>query len=193
MLSCFCSESCIVLSLPANTSVSDLFQLLLSYCFLSPNSYVKVMAQSGLAGDQIHRLLLWAFHCLFLVECYGGREAVEFVLKLICVWFSLQYLELLRSHQNKPMKCLTIMWALGQAGFTDLTEGLKGKSCLSPEDAVWGDPGSELNFHSCTCSALLENRTRTWDSKGMPLWGTVGEGPQIIHARLVNVWWGSSL
>ncbi|KAG6922675.1 transmembrane protein 214 [Chelydra serpentina] len=36
-----------------------------------------------------------------------------------------KYLELLRSHQNRPMKCLSIMWALGQAGFTDLTEGLK--------------------------------------------------------------------
>uniref|UniRef100_A0A8C3FFC4 Transmembrane protein 214 n=1 Tax=Chrysemys picta bellii TaxID=8478 RepID=A0A8C3FFC4_CHRPI len=36
-----------------------------------------------------------------------------------------KYLGLLRSHQNRPMKCLTIMWALGQAGFTDLTEGLK--------------------------------------------------------------------
>ncbi|KAH0622957.1 hypothetical protein JD844_025911, partial [Phrynosoma platyrhinos] len=35
------------------------------------------------------------------------------------------YLELLRSHQNRPAKCLTIMWALGQAGFADLTEGLK--------------------------------------------------------------------
>ncbi|KAK6490022.1 transmembrane protein 214-A-like [Huso huso] len=35
------------------------------------------------------------------------------------------HLELLRSHQNNPVKCLTIMWALGQAGFTDLTEGLK--------------------------------------------------------------------
>uniref|UniRef100_A0A8C5RR72 Transmembrane protein 214 n=1 Tax=Laticauda laticaudata TaxID=8630 RepID=A0A8C5RR72_LATLA len=36
-----------------------------------------------------------------------------------------KYLELLRSHQNRPAKCLTIMWALGQAGFADLTEGLK--------------------------------------------------------------------
>ncbi|KAL8184196.1 UNVERIFIED_CONTAM: hypothetical protein K2H54_008771 [Gekko kuhli] len=36
-----------------------------------------------------------------------------------------KYLELLRSYQNRPAKCLTIMWALGQAGFTDLTEGLK--------------------------------------------------------------------
>ncbi|KAG8122948.1 hypothetical protein E2320_018506 [Naja naja] len=36
-----------------------------------------------------------------------------------------KYLELLRSHQNRPAKCLTIMWALGQAGFSDLTEGLK--------------------------------------------------------------------
>nr|XP_028581168.1 transmembrane protein 214 [Podarcis muralis] len=36
-----------------------------------------------------------------------------------------KYLELLSSHQSRPAKCLTIMWALGQPGFTDLTEGLK--------------------------------------------------------------------
>uniref|UniRef100_A0A8B9ECG5 Transmembrane protein 214 n=1 Tax=Anser cygnoides TaxID=8845 RepID=A0A8B9ECG5_ANSCY len=36
-----------------------------------------------------------------------------------------KYLELLRSHQNRPAKCLTILWALGQAGFADLAEGLR--------------------------------------------------------------------
>uniref|UniRef100_A0A8D0HK46 Transmembrane protein 214 n=2 Tax=Sphenodon punctatus TaxID=8508 RepID=A0A8D0HK46_SPHPU len=36
-----------------------------------------------------------------------------------------KYLELLRSYQNRPMKCLTVMWALGQAGFSDFMEGLK--------------------------------------------------------------------
>uniref|UniRef100_A0A8C7EHN5 Transmembrane protein 214 n=1 Tax=Nothoprocta perdicaria TaxID=30464 RepID=A0A8C7EHN5_NOTPE len=36
-----------------------------------------------------------------------------------------KYLELLRSHQNRPAKCLSILWALGQTGFTDLAEGLK--------------------------------------------------------------------
>ncbi|XP_067879881.1 transmembrane protein 214 [Heterodontus francisci] len=35
-----------------------------------------------------------------------------------------KYLELLRTQHNKPIKCLSIMWALGQAG-TDLAEGLK--------------------------------------------------------------------
>uniref|UniRef100_A0A672IFD3 Transmembrane protein 214 n=1 Tax=Salarias fasciatus TaxID=181472 RepID=A0A672IFD3_SALFA len=35
------------------------------------------------------------------------------------------YLELLRSVQNRPVKCLTIMWALGQAGFYDLSQGLR--------------------------------------------------------------------
>lgn len=37
-----------------------------------------------------------------------------------------QYLELLRSVQNRPVKCLTIMWTLGQAGFYDLGQGLRG-------------------------------------------------------------------
>ncbi|XP_065747130.1 transmembrane protein 214 isoform X2 [Phocoena phocoena] len=36
-----------------------------------------------------------------------------------------KFLELLRSHQSRPAKCLTIMWALGQAGFANLTEGLR--------------------------------------------------------------------
>uniref|UniRef100_A0A8C8E1E5 Transmembrane protein 214 n=1 Tax=Oryzias sinensis TaxID=183150 RepID=A0A8C8E1E5_9TELE len=35
-----------------------------------------------------------------------------------------EYLELLRSVHNRPAKCLTIMWALGQAGFYDLSQGL---------------------------------------------------------------------
>ncbi|XP_063079711.1 transmembrane protein 214 isoform X2 [Engraulis encrasicolus] len=35
------------------------------------------------------------------------------------------HLELLRSNQNRPVKCLTIMWALGQAGFYDLSQGLR--------------------------------------------------------------------
>ncbi|NWR53847.1 TM214 protein, partial [Bucorvus abyssinicus] len=36
-----------------------------------------------------------------------------------------KYLEVLRSQQNRPAKCLTVLWALGQAGYTDLHEGLK--------------------------------------------------------------------
>ncbi|XP_056605344.1 transmembrane protein 214 isoform X2 [Triplophysa dalaica] len=36
-----------------------------------------------------------------------------------------EHLELLRSHQSRPVKCLTIMWALGQAGFYDLSQGIK--------------------------------------------------------------------
>ncbi|XP_035279520.1 transmembrane protein 214 [Anguilla anguilla] len=36
-----------------------------------------------------------------------------------------EHLELLRSHQNRPVKCLTIMWALGQVGFCDLSQGLR--------------------------------------------------------------------
>ncbi|XDV24295.1 hypothetical protein PO909_028513 [Leuciscus waleckii] len=35
------------------------------------------------------------------------------------------HLELLRSHQNRPITCLTIMWALGQAGFYDLGQGIR--------------------------------------------------------------------
>ncbi|KAM8953471.1 transmembrane protein 214 isoform 2-T2 [Pelodytes ibericus] len=53
-----------------------------------------------------------------------------------------KYLDLLWEHEKKPVKCLVVMWAVGQAGFADLTEGLKvwlgimlpvlGKNPLSP-------------------------------------------------------------
>uniref|UniRef100_A0A8D3DTV2 Transmembrane protein 214 n=1 Tax=Scophthalmus maximus TaxID=52904 RepID=A0A8D3DTV2_SCOMX len=36
-----------------------------------------------------------------------------------------EYFELLRSVKNRPVKCLTIMWVLGQAGFYDLSQGLR--------------------------------------------------------------------
>ncbi|KAM4041865.1 transmembrane protein 214 [Anomaloglossus baeobatrachus] len=36
-----------------------------------------------------------------------------------------KYLEMLRGQQNRPARCLALMWAVGQAGYADLTEGLK--------------------------------------------------------------------
>ncbi|KAK7485334.1 hypothetical protein BaRGS_00023433 [Batillaria attramentaria] len=36
-----------------------------------------------------------------------------------------QYLELLKTHQNRPTQCLTILWALGQCGIVDLRCGLR--------------------------------------------------------------------
>ncbi|GAB1605494.1 transmembrane protein 214-B-like [Argonauta hians] len=35
------------------------------------------------------------------------------------------YMELLKSHQNRPLRCSAILWALGQAGFKDLSTGLR--------------------------------------------------------------------
>lgn len=65
-----------------------------------------------------------------------------------------QFLELLRSHQNRPAKCLTIMWALGQAGFANLTEGLKGNNAegwaWSQETSLHCPSGSEPEASSLT-------------------------------------------
>uniref|UniRef100_A0A8C4W2E8 Transmembrane protein 214 n=1 Tax=Gopherus evgoodei TaxID=1825980 RepID=A0A8C4W2E8_9SAUR len=66
-----------------------------------------------------------------------------------------KYLELLRSHQNRPMKCLTIMWALGQAGFTDLTEGLKGVPIWLPACSDMTPVTSVLTFFHCRTHANL--------------------------------------
>uniref|UniRef100_A0A8C6W9F7 Transmembrane protein 214 n=1 Tax=Nannospalax galili TaxID=1026970 RepID=A0A8C6W9F7_NANGA len=77
-------------------------------------------------------------HCLFTMlqeldktpgeSLHGYRICIQAILqdrpKIVTSNLG-KFLELLRSHQSRPAKCLTIMWALGQAGFANLTEGLK--------------------------------------------------------------------
>ncbi|XP_030054483.1 transmembrane protein 214 isoform X1 [Microcaecilia unicolor] len=83
-------------------------------------------------------LELFFDHCIYIMlqeldkpsgeSLHGYRICVQAVLlerPKIATMNVGKYLELLRSQQSRPMKCLTVMWALGQAGFTDLIEGLK--------------------------------------------------------------------
>ncbi|XP_031436948.1 transmembrane protein 214 isoform X2 [Clupea harengus] len=77
-------------------------------------------------------------HCLFTMlreqdkqtgeSLHGYRICIQAILQdkpKIATLNLADHLELLRSHQNRPVKCLTIMWALGQAGFYDLSHGLQ--------------------------------------------------------------------
>ncbi|KAK2151576.1 hypothetical protein LSH36_358g00012 [Paralvinella palmiformis] len=43
----------------------------------------------------------------------------------IAIYLCLQYQELMRTNQNRVLRCLSIMWAVGQAGVTNLDTGLK--------------------------------------------------------------------
>lgn len=92
----------------------------------------------GLLTKAAGSVELFFDHCLFTMlqeldktpgeSLHGYRICIQAILqdKPKIVTSNLdKFLELLRSHQSRPAKCLTIMWALGQAGFTNLTEGLK--------------------------------------------------------------------
>ncbi|XP_047379246.1 transmembrane protein 214 isoform X1 [Sciurus carolinensis] len=92
----------------------------------------------GLLAKAAGSLDLFFDHCLFTMlqeldktpgeSLHGYRICIQAILQdkpKIATTNLGKFLELLRSHQNRPAKCLTIMWALGQAGFTNLTEGLK--------------------------------------------------------------------
>ncbi|XP_069829356.1 transmembrane protein 214 [Dendropsophus ebraccatus] len=77
-------------------------------------------------------------HCIFSMmqeldkpsaeSVHGYRICLQAVLldkpKTVTVNLK-KYLEMLRAQQNRPLRCLVMMWAVGQAGYTDLTEGLK--------------------------------------------------------------------
>ncbi|KAI6056207.1 transmembrane protein 214 [Marmota monax] len=92
----------------------------------------------GLLAKASGSLDLFFDHCLFTMlqeldktpgeSLHGYRICIQAILQdkpKIATMNLSKFLELLRSHQNRPAKCLTIMWALGQAGFANLTEGLK--------------------------------------------------------------------
>ncbi|XP_030638051.1 transmembrane protein 214 [Chanos chanos] len=77
-------------------------------------------------------------HCLFTMlreldkptgdSLHGYRICIQALMQdkpKIATLNLAEHLELLRSNQNRPGKCLTIMWALGQAGFYDLSQGLR--------------------------------------------------------------------
>lgn len=92
----------------------------------------------GLLAKAAGCLELFFDHCLFTMlqeldktpgeSLHGYRICIQAILQdkpKVATMNLGKFLELLRSHQNRPAKCLTIMWALGQAGFANLTEGLK--------------------------------------------------------------------
>uniref|UniRef100_A0A8C9GEI4 Transmembrane protein 214 n=1 Tax=Pavo cristatus TaxID=9049 RepID=A0A8C9GEI4_PAVCR len=105
------------------------------YCLVSKE--LKNAIRS-LLGKSSGVLELFFDHCIYTMlqeldktpgeSLHGYRICIQAVLlerpKIATANLG-KYLELLRSHQNRPAKCLTILWALGQAGFTDLAEGLR--------------------------------------------------------------------
>ncbi|XP_426216.3 transmembrane protein 214 isoform X2 [Gallus gallus] len=105
------------------------------YCLVSKE--LKNAIRS-LLGKSSGVLELFFDHCIYTMlqeldktpgeSLHGYRICIQAVLlerPKIATTNLGKYLELLRSHQNRPAKCLTILWALGQAGFTDLAEGLR--------------------------------------------------------------------
>ncbi|KAG9467557.1 hypothetical protein GDO78_014694, partial [Eleutherodactylus coqui] len=84
-------------------------------------------------------LEMFVEHCIFSMvqeldkttaseSVHGYRICIQAVLldKPKAVTFNLKkYLEMLRDQQNRPVRCLAMMWVVGQPGYADLTEGLK--------------------------------------------------------------------
>uniref|UniRef100_A0A667ZPJ0 Transmembrane protein 214 n=1 Tax=Myripristis murdjan TaxID=586833 RepID=A0A667ZPJ0_9TELE len=92
----------------------------------------------GLIGRCSDTLPDFFDHCIYTMlreldrqsgePLHGYRVCIQAILQdkpRIATQNLAEYLELLRSVQNRPVKCLTIMWALGQAGFYDLSQGLR--------------------------------------------------------------------
>uniref|UniRef100_A0A8C8AIX5 Transmembrane protein 214 n=1 Tax=Otus sunia TaxID=257818 RepID=A0A8C8AIX5_9STRI len=105
------------------------------YCLVSKE--LRSIIRS-LLGRSAGVLELFFDHCIYTMlqeldkapgeSLHGYRICIQAVLldrPKIATTNLGKYLEVLRSHQNRPAKCLTVLWALGQAGFTDLHEGLK--------------------------------------------------------------------
>ncbi|NWT76934.1 TM214 protein, partial [Prunella himalayana] len=86
---------------------SDCLELFFDHCI-----YTMLQELDKAQGESLHGYRI----CIQALLLYRPRIATTNLGK---------YLEVLRSQQSRPAKCLTVLWALGQAGFTDLHEGLK--------------------------------------------------------------------
>ncbi|XP_072782301.1 transmembrane protein 214 isoform X1 [Taeniopygia guttata] len=86
---------------------SDFLELFFDHCI-----YTMLQELDKAQGESLHGYRI----CIQALLLYRPRIATTNLGK---------YLEVLRSQQSRPAKCLTVLWALGQAGFTDLQEGLK--------------------------------------------------------------------
>ncbi|XP_072107456.1 transmembrane protein 214 isoform X1 [Mobula birostris] len=104
------------------------------YCLTSKELRNIIKLLLGKASDSLEHFF---DHCIYTMlreqdkaageSLHGYRICIQAILTdkpKIATTNLGKYLEMLRSQYNKPAKCLTIMWALGQAG-TDLAEGLK--------------------------------------------------------------------
>lgn len=92
----------------------------------------------NLLGKSTDTLQDFFDHCIFTMlrelekqpgePLHGYRMCIQAIMMnkpRIATLNLTDHLELLRSHQNRPVKCLSIMWALGQAGFYDLPQGIR--------------------------------------------------------------------
>ncbi|GAA6102615.1 transmembrane protein 214 [Tachysurus ichikawai] len=105
------------------------------YCLAGKDLRGIIKNLLGKSGDTLQEFF---DHCVFTMlreldrptgdPLHGYRMCIQAIMmsKPKIAMLSLpEHLELLRSHQNRPAKCLSIMWALGQAGFYDLAQGIK--------------------------------------------------------------------
>uniref|UniRef100_A0A8C2GRI9 Transmembrane protein 214 n=1 Tax=Cyprinus carpio TaxID=7962 RepID=A0A8C2GRI9_CYPCA len=105
------------------------------YCLAGKELRAVIKNLLGKCSDALPEFL---DHCVFTMlreqdrqpgeSLHGYRMCIQALVqdKPQIVTLNLaDHLELLRSHQNRPVKCLTIMWALGQAGFYDLSQGIR--------------------------------------------------------------------
>ncbi|NWS08518.1 TM214 protein, partial [Motacilla alba] len=110
----------IIRSLLAKASGS--LELFFDHCI-----YTMLQELDKAQGESLHGYRI----CIQALLLYRPRIATSSLGK---------YLEVLRSQQSRPAKCLTVLWALGQAGFTDLHEGLRGTA--APQGGPSVSPGA---------------------------------------------------
>ncbi|XP_069742613.1 transmembrane protein 214 isoform X2 [Narcine bancroftii] len=122
--------SLVEMCLETHTTTSDY-----PYCLANKELRNIIKSLLGKASDSLEHFF---DHCIYTMlheqdkaageSLHGYRICIQAILadqSKIATMNVGKYLEMLRSQHNKPIKCLSIMWALGQAGGTDLAEGLK--------------------------------------------------------------------
>ena len=73
-----------------------------------------------------HRILYG--HVVGMVRC-DWPFTVGYIIIIVVHWMCftfVQYKDLVKSTVNRPERCMSVLWSLGQVGFTSITAGLRG-------------------------------------------------------------------
>ena len=131
----YCTVNCVITFLlyiqllKENATFKLHFVLIVLPCKQQNVTYIRFLNYMHLPLKRTltcHRILYG--HMVGMVRC-DWPFTVGYIIIIVVHWMCftfVQYKDLVKSTVNRPERCMSVLWSLGQVGFTSITAGLRG-------------------------------------------------------------------